>query len=103
MNGAIISTLVKIGKQVIINTRSTIEHHGYIDKGVEIGPCATLCGRVTVNKYSWVCAGATVLPRIIIGKNSIIGASAMVGKNVPDDSVFVGVPAKFLKSNINKI
>ncbi|PJE58671.1 MAG: dTDP-6-deoxy-3,4-keto-hexulose isomerase, partial [Candidatus Portnoybacteria bacterium CG10_big_fil_rev_8_21_14_0_10_40_22] len=39
---------------------------------------------------------ATILPGITIGKNALIGAGAVVTKNIPDNAVFVGNPAKEL-------
>ena len=42
-------------------------------------------------------AGSTILPGIVIGENSIIGAGSVVTKNVPANEVWVGNPAKFLK------
>lgn len=103
MKGVIVNAYAEIDKQVILNTRCTIEHHDELLEGVEIGPGATLCGRVIVNKHSWICAGATILPKMLIGENTIIGAGALVRTNVPDDSIFTGVPASFLKKNKYKV
>jgi len=41
-----------------------------------------------------ICAGAVVLGGIEVGNNSIIGANAVVNKDVPDNSIAIGVPAK---------
>ncbi len=102
MKGAIVNACSVIGKQVILNTRSTVEHHNKLSDGVEIGPAATLCGRVSVDQYSWVGAGATVLPRVHIEKNCIIGAGAVVTKNIQADTIVAGVPARFINNNIEK-
>jgi sugar O-acyltransferase (sialic acid O-acetyltransferase NeuD family) len=99
MKGVIVNTQAKIGKQCILNTRSTIEHHDEIEQGVGIGPGAILCGRVTIKEFSWIGAGATVISHISIGANTIVGAGAMVRQNVPDNIVVGGVPAKFIKVN----
>lgn len=99
MQHATICANVKIGDQVIINTKASVDHDCILEEGVEIAPGATLCGRVTVNKFSWVCAGATIGPRVTIGENSIIGAGATVLSDVPPNSVYVGTPARFLKEN----
>ena len=39
----------------------------------------------------------TILPGVSIGKNSIIGAHSMVNKNIPDNVVALGVPAKIVR------
>ena len=57
-----------------------------------------MCGCVTMNFNSWVGAGATISPRCIIGKNSIVGAGAVVIDHVEDNSVVVGIPAKKIRN-----
>ena len=41
--------------------------------------------------------GATICPGVTIGKNSIVAAGAIVTKDVPDNVVVAGVPAKIIK------
>ena len=50
-----------------------------------------------VCKGATVGAGATLLPGITIGENSMIGAGSVVTKNVPANEVWVGNPAKCIK------
>ena len=50
-----------------------------------------------VGEYSTIGTNAIVLPNRSIGKNSYVGAGAVVTKNVEDNSVVVGNPARFLK------
>jgi galactoside O-acetyltransferase len=45
----------------------------------------------------WIGANVTVLPGVSIGKNSVIGAGAVVTKNVPENCLAVGVPAEIKK------
>jgi sugar O-acyltransferase (sialic acid O-acetyltransferase NeuD family) len=93
MPHAIVHQDARIGRQCIVNTMALVEHDCVLEEGVEIGPGAILCGRVTVGANSWVAAGATVRPRIRIGANSIIGAGAVVVKDIPDNVIAVGSPA----------
>jgi len=95
--GAIIITGSKIGDYCIINTGANIDHECILDEGSEIAPNATLCGCIHVGKYSWVGANATILPRINIGANSVVGAGSVVTKDVPENVVVVGNPAKELR------
>lgn len=94
---AIVNNEAQIGTQCILNTRSLVEHDCVLHDGVEIGPGAVLCGRVTVMENTWIGANATVNPRLKIGKNSIVGAGAVVVRDVPDNVIVTGVPAKILK------
>ncbi len=52
-------------------------------------------GGVLVEEKAIICANATILAGVRIGKNAVVGAGAVVTKNVPADSVVVGSPARF--------
>jgi acetyltransferase-like isoleucine patch superfamily enzyme len=64
---------------------------------VEISPSVTLLGRCTVGSYSRIGSNATILPDVKIGKNVTIGAGSVVTKDLPDNCVAVGIPAKIIK------
>lgn len=53
---------------------------------------------VLIQKGAWIGAGATILPGISIGKHAIVGAAAVVTKDVPDYAIVVGNPAKVVKT-----
>lgn len=82
-----------------------------IGEGVIIGNNVTIYQNVTlgrkdkeINKYPiigdnvTIYAGAKILGNVKIGNNAIVGANAVVLKDVPDNSIAVGVPAKILKN-----
>lgn len=94
MAGAIIGEGAKIGKECIINTNASVDHECVLGDGVEVAPGATLCGCVHADVNSWICAGATILPKIKIGADAVVGAGAVVTKDVPSGCTVVGVPAK---------
>lgn len=96
--GAIVGAEARLGRQVIVNTKASVDHEDVLEDGVEIAPGATLCGLVHVEVNGWVCAGATVLPRIRIGADAIVGAGAVVTRDVPPATKVVGVPAKEKRS-----
>ena len=54
-------------------------------------------GNITVDDGVWIGANSVILPGIHIGKNSVIGAGSVVTKDIPDDSVAAGNPAKIIK------
>lgn len=100
MAGAIICAEAQIARQCIINTKASVDHECLLEDGVEIAPGATLCGLVHAEVNAWICAGATVLPRIRIGADARVGAGAVVTKDVPPGAVVVGVPARpLMKEN----
>ena len=53
---------------------------------------------VYIGKNVWIGGNSTILPGISIGENSVVGAGSVVNKNVEPNSLYVGVPAKKIKS-----
>lgn len=91
---------VHIKKACIINTSASVDHECVLEDGVTIGPGAHLAGLVRVEKYADIYTGAIVLPRILIGEGAIVGAGAVIRKDVPPYSVVVGNPAEIIKKRI---
>lgn len=54
-------------------------------------------GPITIGKNCWLCENVVILPNVTIGKCSVIGASAVVTKDIPPYSVAVGNPARVVK------
>lgn len=88
MGGVIIGDDVQIAGNVQILTNN---HDPY---NRELLTCAP----VTVKKGAWIGAGASLLPGVTVGKHAIVGACAVVTKDVPDFAVVVGNPAKIVKT-----
>ncbi|SHI63456.1 acetyltransferase [Flavobacterium terrae] len=94
---ATFSNSTKIGKGTIVYYNVIITHDCIVGDFVELSPSATLLGHVQVGDYSQVGASAVILPKIKVGKNVTIGAGAVVTKDVPDNAIVTGVPAKIIK------
>jgi sugar O-acyltransferase, sialic acid O-acetyltransferase neuD family len=102
MANAVINPNSTIGKHCILNTSSVIEHDNELGDYVHISPNATLCGGVNINDNSWIGAGSVIRQQIHIGKNVLVGANSVVVKNIEDNCVVVGNPAKKIKEKENK-
>jgi sugar O-acyltransferase (sialic acid O-acetyltransferase NeuD family) len=98
--GVIVNPGANIGCNVILNTGSTIDHHNKIEDHVHIAPGAHLGGEVCIGTGSLVGIGATVMPGRFVGARCIIGAGALVQKDIPDGSIAIGVPARIVKTSI---
>ena len=93
--GAIAHKFSTIGEQCILNTNATVDHECKIGHGVHVMGGASIAGKVEIGDFSTVGTNATIL-HIIVGKNVMIGAGAVV-KDVEDNLVVAGVPAKPIK------
>lgn len=97
LSGAVFSNGSKLGKGGIVYYNSIITHDCSIGDFVEISPSVTVLGRSKIGSYSQIGSNTTILPDIMIGKNVIIGAGSVVTKDIPDNCVAVGIPAKIIK------
>ena len=86
--------LVSIGNNVTIAPRTFIlAHDGSTKK--QIG--YSKIGRVIIEDNVFIGANCTILPNVKIGQNSIIGAGSVVTKDIPENVLAVGNPAKVIK------
>lgn len=92
-----VSNNTTIGKGTLVNTGAQIHHDVFIGDFCEIAPMALILGGVEIKDLCSIGANSTILPDIKIGSNSIIGAGSVVTKNVPENSLVVGVPGRIVK------
>lgn len=106
----------KIGKNVFINFDCVFLDLGgiIIEDNVLIAPKVSLLSEghptsigdrhslipkpILIKKNAWIGANATILPGVTIGENSVVAAGSIVSKDVPDNSIVGGIPAKFIKN-----
>ena len=81
--GVLIEDYVQIGSHCSIYSVSTIDNKK---------------GKVILKKNSKIGSHTVILPGVIIGENSVIGAHSFVNMNIPDNVVAAGVPAKIVKN-----
>ncbi len=54
-----------------------------------------------IGNHVWIGENALILKGVKIGDNSIVGAGSVVTKDVPNNSIVAGNPARIIKNNIN--
>lgn len=89
--GCVVAPSAKIGAKCRINPNVTI--------GSKLSQSGVYNDTPTIEANVKIGVGACVLGSIIVGENSIIGANAVVTKNVPPNSIAMGVPAKVSQIN----
>ena len=107
---------IRMGKNVFINHACSFLDMGGITIGdhVLIGPKVNLITEnhptnpndrralvtkpIIIKENAWIGAGATILPGVTVGENSILAAGAVVSKDVPDNVIVGGIPARIINS-----
>lgn len=85
---------IKIGNFNIVNLACTIGHGARIGDFVTINPSVNLSGDVIVDSLVNIGTGTQVIQGKRIGTGSVVGAGAVVNKDLPTECVAYGVPAK---------
>jgi carbonic anhydrase/acetyltransferase-like protein (isoleucine patch superfamily) len=90
---------VRIGDDVITGPHCyvTDQNHVYADPDVPVGQQWPTDDPVVIGDGSWLGAGAIVLPGTSLGRNTVVGAGAVVRGDFPDHAVLVGAPAKVVR------
>jgi len=96
--GSTITVNSVLGLQVNVNPQCSIAHDVVIEDYCNLSPGVHLTGGVHLGEGVNIGTGAVILPRVKIGKWSVIGAGAVVTKDIPPYSVAAGVPAKIIKT-----
>lgn len=95
--GSIMGPGVSCGKGVTLNRASSVGHHTNLGDFVSVGPGATIASHCVIGVGSFVGAGATIGPGIRVGANSTVGAGAVVLRDVVENVVVMGNPARIAR------
>lgn len=93
----IITVNVKIGKQVIVNLDCTIGHDAVLNDFVTLYPSVNVSGATNIGCASELGTGMQIIQGKTIGDHTIVGAGAVVVKDLPNKCTAVGSPAKPIK------
>ena len=94
---------VYIGNDVMIGPNSTITTVGHPLTPKGRREHLAQASEIRIGNDVWLGANVTVLQGVTIGNNVVIGAGAVVNRDIPDNSLAVGVPAKVIKEIDNDL
>ncbi len=94
---ATVTTNVRIGRCVIINNGCSVSHDVTLGDHATLAPLCSVCGHATIENGAELGTSVSVLPRRKIGAWAMLGAGAVVTRDILPRSVAVGVPARAIK------
>lgn len=95
--GSILAINTKVQNHVIVNLNCTLGHDDIISDFCVVNPGVNVSGKVLVNECVDLGTGVKVIQGLTVGKNTTIGAGAVVIKDIPENCTAVGAPAKPIK------
>lgn len=95
--GCILTCDIKIEDFVTLNLSCTVGHDTYIKNFSSFMPAVNISGEVIIEKSVYVGTGASIINQLSIGSYTIVGAGAVVSKDLPSNCTAVGIPAKLIK------
>lgn len=91
--------IIEIGDNVhLTNNITFVTHDGGTLLFRDIEPDLEITKPITLGNKVYIGVNSTILPGVKIGNNVIIGANSVVTKNIPDNTVVAGNPARFIKT-----
>ncbi len=94
---SIITVNIEIGKHVIINLDCTVGHDALLRDYVTLYPSVNVSGATVLDECTEIGTGTQIIQGKRVGHHSIVGAGAVVVKDIPDKCTAVGTPAKPIK------
>jgi sugar O-acyltransferase (sialic acid O-acetyltransferase NeuD family) len=96
--GVIGTVNLTIREFAMVNLSCTIGHESILGRGVVLNPTVNISGGVTIEDGALIGTGAQILQYKTVGARAVVGAGAVVVRDVPADDTVTGVPAKSLQA-----
>jgi len=97
---ATVTTGARVGDHVIILPNTVVSHDDVIGDYTCLAGGVCVSGCVHVGASTYVGAGASIHDNVKIGERCLIGMGSVVLRDVPDNTVVVGNPARFLRNTV---
>ena len=96
-HGVNVSSNATIGRFVKLNSLCNIMHDSLVDDFTTVAPNAVVLGYVKIGRSCYIGANSTILPEKKVGNGVMVGAGAVVTRDIADNLTFAGVPARELR------
>lgn len=97
--GNFISCNVKIEDYVYIQPHTNIGHNDVLKKGCMVSGFCNLAGGVTIGEFSYLGISSCYKEGVAVGNYTIVGMGSCVCKDIPDEMIAMGNPARPMKKN----
>lgn len=94
--GVRLTTNVRVGAHAHLNNNVTVGHDTSVGEFVSVNPQAAVSGNVRFEDGVLIGTHAAILQGLNVGRGAVVGAGAVVVRDVPADTTVVGVPARTL-------
>lgn len=103
--GVRVTNNVKIGQQIVLNLNTTVGHDTFIEDFCAVMPGVNISGNVHLREMVYVGTGATIINGandrpLTVGQSAVVGAGAVVVRDVEPNVTVVGMPARPLSSKL---
>jgi sugar O-acyltransferase (sialic acid O-acetyltransferase NeuD family) len=98
MAGCIFNPKSIIGNFTFFATGAQVEHDCFIDEFASISAGSVTGGFFKLGKFSAITLGVTIMDRVEIGRNTVVGSGSLVVKSLPDNVLVYGNPCKIIRT-----
>jgi sugar O-acyltransferase (sialic acid O-acetyltransferase NeuD family) len=100
MAGCVLNPSCRVGDFGFLATGAQLEHDSEMHEFSSISAGSITGGKVVIGRLSAIALGVTILDRITIGSNTVVGSGAIVTKNLPNNVLAYGAPAKIIRTRL---
>ncbi|MFA0961159.1 acetyltransferase [Roseivirga sp. BDSF3-8] len=98
MAGVIINAETEIEDFCILSTGAQLEHNCYMGEFSHLSAGSVTGGKVRIGRFATITLNVTIIDRLSIGENTVVGSGAVVLKDLPDNVLAYGNPARVIRS-----
>jgi sugar O-acyltransferase (sialic acid O-acetyltransferase NeuD family) len=92
--GAVVSPGAILGRGVLLNTKASVDHDSFVSDFAHISAAATVGAHCRIGSETLIAMGSVIVSGFSVGSRTVIAAGACVVRDIPDDVMAFGIPAR---------